>query len=132
NVSVQRLPSIEPEGQVFGQSPGSGAEVEVGTPVVISVSNGEPPVGELPDLTGLTIEGATEVLRVFEEETGVLVNLVRVDQPTNNPNQLGIILSTDPQPGEEVAYGVVVNVAVGVEPKGGNGNGNGNGNDGDD
>jgi membrane peptidoglycan carboxypeptidase len=130
NVSVERVPSIEPEGQVFAQSVTQGAEVEVGTPVVISVSNGEPPVGELPDLTGLTIEGATEVLRTFEEETGVLVNLVRVDQPTDNPDQLGIILATDPKPGSEVAYGVVVNAAVGVPSGDGNGNGGGGGGDG--
>lgn len=132
NVTVLRVPSIEPEGQVFDQAPGSGAEVEVGTPVTISVSNGEPPVGPLPDLTGLTVEGATEVLRLFEEETGVLVNLVRFDQPTNDPNQIGIILSTDPKPGAEVAYGVVVNVAVGVQPgNGGGGGGGGGGGDGD-
>jgi membrane peptidoglycan carboxypeptidase len=131
NVSVERVPSIEPEGQVFAQSVTQGAEVEVGTPVVISVSNGEPPVGELPDLTGLTIEGATEVLRTFEEETGVLVNLVRVDQPTDNPDQLGIILATDPKPGSEVAYGVVVNAAVGVPSGNGNGNGGGGGGGGD-
>ncbi|HJR91027.1 MAG TPA: transglycosylase domain-containing protein [Acidimicrobiia bacterium] len=131
NVTVQELPSVEPEGQVFAQSVSSGAEVEVGTPVVISVSNGEPPVGELPDLTGLTMEGAAEVLRTFEEETGVLVNLVRVDQPTNKPNQIGVIIATDPAPGSEVAYGVVVNAAVGVPPEG-NGNGNGNGGGGGD
>lgn len=122
NVIVSVLPSIEPEGQVFNQSPGSGAEVEVGTPVTISVSSGEPPVGPLPDLVGLTVDGATEVLRTFEEETGVLVNLVRHDQAVNDPSLIGIIISTDPRPESEVAYGVTVHVAVGVQ-SGGGGNG---------
>jgi hypothetical protein len=54
---------------------------------------------------------------------------VRVDQPTDNPDQLGIILATDPKPGSEVAYGVVVNAAVGVPSGDGNGNGGGGGGD---
>jgi penicillin-binding protein 1A len=128
NASVQTLPSVEPEGQVFAQSPGNGAEVEVGTPVVISVSNGEPPVGTLPDLVGMTFEEALEQLRAFEEETGVLVNLVRVDQPVKDSDREGHILATDPEPGAEVAYGVTVTAAVGVPPPDdGNGNGGGNG-----
>jgi membrane peptidoglycan carboxypeptidase len=126
NVTVQQLPSIEPEGQVFAQSPGNGAEVEVGTPVVISVSNGEPPVGELPNLVGMSFAEALDNLRAFEEETGVLVNLVRVDQPVGDGSRVGIILATDPEPGAEVAYGVTVNAAVGVEAQGGGGD------DGDD
>lgn len=129
NVTVQRVPSIEPEGQVFGQSPGSGAEVEVGTPVVISVSNGEPPVGPLPNLVGMTFEEALEHLRSFEDETGVLVNLVRVDQPVGDGSRVGIILATDPEPSADVAYGVTVTAAVGVEAPG-NGNGGGDDDDG--
>ncbi len=126
NVTVEQVPSVEPEGQVFGQSPDAGATVDVGTAVAIKVSNGEPPVGKLPDLTGLTMEGAAEALRQFEADTGVLVNLIQVDQPVDNPDLIGKILSSDPQPGEEVAYGITVRVAVGVEAKDkGNGKGKG-------
>ncbi len=118
NANVVSVPSIEPEGQVVGQSPGAGAEVEVGTPVTIQVSSGEPPIGNLPDLRGSTFDGALEILRAFEEETGVLVNLTRVDQPVDNPAQVGIILDTDPEPGAEVAYGINVSAAVGVQAPG--------------
>ncbi|HEX2152681.1 MAG TPA: transglycosylase domain-containing protein [Acidimicrobiia bacterium] len=134
NVTVSEQPSIEPEGQVFAQSIGAGAEVDVGTGVAIYVSNGEPPIGQLPDLVGQGFEQALETLRAFEEETGVLVNLARVDQPVDNPDQVGVILATDPEPGAEVAYGVTVTAAVGTEPPdngNGNGNGNGGGNGGD-
>ncbi len=116
NASVQRLPSVEPEGQVFAQSISPGAEVDVGTPVTISVSNGEPPVGDLPDLVGLTFEEALGVLREFEEETGVLVNLNRVDQEVGDSDRVGRIISTDPEPGAEVAYGITVRASVGVAP----------------
>ncbi|MGA7271527.1 MAG: hypothetical protein WB239_10690, partial [Acidimicrobiia bacterium] len=65
-------------------------------------------------------------LRQFEADTGVLVNLIQVDQPVDNPDLIGKILSSDPQPGEEVAYGITVRVAVGVEAKDkGNGKGKG-------
>jgi membrane peptidoglycan carboxypeptidase len=128
NASVSHVPSIEPAGQVVGQSPGSGAEVDVGSPVSITVSTGEPPTGELPDLTGSSLEGALEILRQFESDTGVLVNVQRVDREVQDPNRVGVILTTDPEPGAEIAYGVTVRVVVGVEPSGGNGGGNGNGN----
>src|SRR5690606_26312418 len=137
NVTVSDRPSIEPEGQVFAQSIGAGGEVEVGTAVNISVSTGEPPVGELPSLVGQTFEEALNTLRAFEEETGVLVNLSRVDQPVGDPGQVGRILATSPEPGAEVAYGVTVTATVGVEGGGGGdgpgrGNGEGRGNNGDD
>lgn len=128
NIIVEEVPSIEPEGQVFAQEPEAGTSVDVGSGITVKVSNGEPPVGDLPNLVGLTVEGATEALRTFEEETGVLVNLVRVDQPVNNPDQIGIILATDPGSGKEVGYGATVKVAVGVKQ---DNNGNGNGDDDD-
>ena len=130
NILVETVPSIEPEGQVFAQSPDPGASVDVGSGITVKVSNGEPPVGDLPELVGLTVDGATEALRAFEEETGVLINLVRVDQPVSKADQIGIILSSDPASGQEVGYGATVKVAVGVKQEG-NGNGNGNGNGGD-
>lgn len=114
NVVVQSRPSIQPEGTVFAQSISAGAEVEVGTPVTISVSTGEPPTGVLPRLVGRTFEEALEVLREFEAETGVLVNLERVDQVVTDPAQVDLIQGTDPGSGTEVTYGVTVRVLVGV------------------
>ena len=127
NATVSNLPSIEPEGQVFGQSIGGGAEVDVGTAVNLSVSTGEPPVGDLPDLVGQSFEEAVETLRAFEGETGVLVNLARVDQPVNDPGRFGVILATDPDPGATVAYGITVTAVVGAPPGDGGGNGGGGG-----
>ena len=133
NVSVRELPSIEPAGMVFAQSIGAGAEVDVGTGVVISVSNGHPPTGSLPDLVGMEFDAAVEALRAFEAETGVLVNLSRVDRPVDNPGSYGVIIATDPEPGAEIAYGVTVTATVGARPPedGGNGDGNGGGNGGE-
>ncbi|MFP3913716.1 MAG: transglycosylase domain-containing protein [Actinomycetota bacterium] len=137
NASVNERPSIEPAGQVFAQSIDSGAEVDVGTGVGISVSTGEPPEGPLPDLVGQSFDEALETLRAFEEETGVLVNLTRADQPVDDPSRHGVILATNPEPGAEVAYGITVTAAVGVPPPDdgngdGDGDGNGNGDDDDD
>ncbi|HLU30473.1 MAG TPA: transglycosylase domain-containing protein, partial [Acidimicrobiia bacterium] len=124
NVVVREAPSIEPAGIVFSQSPGPGAEVEVGTGVTIYVSNGQPPTGSLPDLVGMSFDAAVEALRAFEAESGVLVNLTRVDQPVNDPGAQGVIIATDPEPGAEVAYGVTVTAVVGVPPPDqGDGNG---------
>lgn len=130
NAVIQTVPSVEPKGQVFAQSLSPGAEVEVGSPVRLSVSNGEPPTGPLPNLVGMTFDQALEALRTFEEETGVLVNLVRVDKPTNDGNQHGVIIATSPEPSAEIAYGVTVEATVGVPPKdNGGGGGGGSGDD---
>jgi len=134
NPIVREAPSIEPEGIVFAQSIGGGAEVDMGTGVTISVSNGRPPTGSLPDLVGMSFDAAVEALRAFEAETGVRVNLTRVDQPVDDPGAHGIIIATDPEPGAEIAYGVTIRAVVGVPPpppdpggNGGNGGGPGGG-----
>jgi hypothetical protein len=118
NARVEVQPSVEPKDVVFEQNPTAGATIEEGFPVTIYVSSGEPPVGELPRLVGLTFDEALEVLRAFEEESGVLVNLTRKDRPVDDPDQIGRILATDPPPGTEVTYGVTVTATIGVAKTG--------------
>lgn len=119
NASVEEVASLEPEGIVVRQSAAPGSTVRQGSFVTIYVSTGEIPVGVLPNFTGLTMEEAVEIARAFELDTGVRVNLVQQEQPTENQDLVGRIVQTDPPPAAEVQGEVEVIAFVGVfqEPK---------------
>jgi membrane peptidoglycan carboxypeptidase len=113
NANVVEVASPEPAGTVVAQDPEPGASINEGGTVTIEVASGEPPVGALPSLIGLTFEEALEVVREFEEETGVRLSLSQESVAVDDPNKKGRIIATDPPPGTEVGYGVLVRVLVG-------------------
>ena len=108
------MPSLEPAGTVVNQSPGGGATVRQGSFVTIFVSTGEIPVAALPNLQGMTFDQAVETLRAFEADTGVRVNLIQGEAPTEDPARVGIILATEPPPGTEIEGAVDVVARIGV------------------
>jgi penicillin-binding protein 1A len=135
NVSVVEIASLEPAGIVVRQSIGGGAVVPQGTTVTIWVSNGEIPVGRLPDFTGMTPEEAQEAADQFTSETNVPLALVTEETPVQNPDQVGLVVGTNPPPGAEVTESATVVLQIGVlapEDDGGNGGGNGGGDGGND
>jgi beta-lactam-binding protein with PASTA domain len=98
---------------VINQSVEAGATVRQGPFITIWVSTGEIPVGALPDLAGLTMEEAVELLREFELETGVKVNLTQQKIGTSDKGMVGKIVETNPPAGAELEGSVQVVAFVG-------------------
>jgi membrane peptidoglycan carboxypeptidase len=132
NVSAVDIPSLEPAGIVVRQSIAAGSTVPQGTTVTISVSNGETPVGVLPDFTGMTPEEAEEAADEFTAETNVALNLVTEEVPVQNEDKVGLIVGTNPPPGAEITASATIVLQVGIPaPKGGGGGGGGDDSGGD-
>jgi serine/threonine-protein kinase len=114
NASVEPIPSLEPAGIVVRQSVAGGATVRQGSFVTIYISTGELPIGPLPNLTGLTMDEASEIVSAFELDTGVKVNLSQQEIATTNQSLVGRIVQTNPPPASEVQGVVDVVVFIGV------------------
>jgi len=114
NASVERIPSLEPAGTVVRQSVGGGATVKQGSFVTIYISTGELPIGPLPNLIGLTMDEALDIVSAFELDTGVKVNLVQQEIGTPNQDLVGRIVQTTPPPASEVQGMVDVVAFIGV------------------
>ncbi len=102
NASVVEIASLEPKGTVVNQSVEAGATVRQGSFVTIWVSTGEIPVGALPDLAGLTVEEALDLIRDFELETGVRITLTQETVGTSNQDLVGKIVETNPPAGADL------------------------------
>ncbi len=99
-----------PEGEVSDQDPAAGKEAEAGTEVVLTISSGPPTQGstervEVPDVSGLGGDAATELLR----EAGCEVAGTREKA---SPEPAGTVLGTDPPIGTAVASGAPVILIV--------------------
>ena len=116
NASVEQIPSLEPAGIVVRQSVAGGATVKQGSFVTIYVSTGELPIGVLPNLTGLTIDEALEIVAAFELDTGVKINLIQQNQPTDNQTLIGRIVATNPPAATQVQGVIDVVALIGVAP----------------
>jgi penicillin-binding protein 1A len=113
NASVVEIASLEPEGIVVNQSVGAGATVRQGSFVTIWVSTGEIPVGALPDLAGLTVEEALDVIRDFERETGLKITLTQQRVGTSNQDLVDRIVETNPPAGTSLEGSAQVVAFVG-------------------
>jgi serine/threonine protein kinase len=106
--SVSEEESSSPKGQVIGQSPDAGSEVEPGSTVAIVVSSGEEEeTAKVPNVIGKERREAVELIRaagltpsVEEEETEV-------------PGQAGRVIDQFPPPGTEGEPGDTVTITVG-------------------
>jgi membrane peptidoglycan carboxypeptidase len=107
---VRRVDSAEPEGTVVGQRPGPGT-ADAGSIVLLSVSNGVPPVVRVPDVIGMRQQEAGEALRA----AGFRVALAQ--EVTSNPDRVGRVISQVPIPGRKVEAGSTVTITIGVEPE---------------
>jgi len=113
NPSVVEIASLEPEGIVVNQSVGAGATVRQGSFVTIWVSTGEIPAGALPDLAGMTVEEALDVIRDFELETGLKITLTQQRVGTSNQDLVDRIVETNPPAGTSLEGSAQVVAFVG-------------------
>ena len=113
NPSVVEIASLEPEGIVVNQSVGAGATVRQGSFVTIWVSTGEIPAGALPDLAGMTVEEALDVIRDFELETGLKITLTQQRVGTSNQDLVDRIVETNPPAGASLEGSAQVVAFVG-------------------
>ncbi|MFL5871250.1 MAG: PASTA domain-containing protein, partial [Solirubrobacterales bacterium] len=105
-VEVQR-DSTEPEGKVLSQSPGSGKLVARGSQVTIFASIGAITV---PDVVGQTRKTAVTALKKAGFTAAV------TDEPTDDPTQVGRVISEFPPGGSRGRRGDTVTISVGTSP----------------
>ncbi len=107
------LPNPEaPADQVIGTDPAPGTVIFSGDPVTVTLSTGQTPDPvTLSDWTGLTLAEALDGIRALERDTGVALapEVVYDDHPTWGAER---VISTDPEPGAQVASGDTVTIVV--------------------
>jgi serine/threonine-protein kinase len=109
---IEKVASIEPKGEILGQSPRAGARVSQGSIVTVRISSGVPPI--LLDLRGMPVDQVDGALEAFNDESGLDLTWTRVDQETDDPAAVGTIIKTQPAPGAMVEIGQRIRVFVGV------------------
>jgi penicillin-binding protein 1A len=114
--AVRALPSLQPAGTVVFQSLGAGAEVEVGLPITIRVSNGQIPAGGMPSVVGLPLAEAYRVINNFIYSTGVWLDVYPQSVPVADPAQADVVLGQNPAPGAAMSYKDPVYLNVGQGP----------------
>ena len=114
--AVRQIPSLQPAGTVVFQSLGAGAEVEVGLPITIRVSNGQIPAGGMPTVVGLPLSEAYRVINSFIYSTGVWVDVYPQPVPVSDPAQANVVLGQNPAPGTPMSYKDAVYINVGQAP----------------
>jgi serine/threonine-protein kinase len=107
-VSKDEVDSPQPAGVVTAQTPEEGADIKKGDRVTLSVSSGR---NAVPDVMGETEAQATDHL----EKAGFVANVV--EQPTDDPNEDGLVLDEDPPAGgvHDVGSGVTITVGVATD-----------------
>lgn len=91
------------KGLVASQDPTAGVVVSAGSKLTVVISAGSGTFA-MPDLTGLTLEAARELLRA----KGVDVRFVT--SPSTAPS--GTVISSEPAPGTPVSVGAVVRLTI--------------------
>jgi serine/threonine-protein kinase len=108
-VEVDTVDSSKPAGTVISQSPTANTRVEPGSTVTLQVASGN---NAVPDVGGQSEADATSALQA----QGFRVEVV--EQPTDDPSSIGVVLATDPTAGSVTSVGTTVTVTVGVEGDG--------------
>jgi serine/threonine-protein kinase len=107
--SEERAPSdTVTENHVISTRPDVGQDLDKGSNVVLVISSGKQRVA-VPKVVGLTEDEARTTL----ESVGF--DVARKDQETNDPNEVGKVLSQSPS-GRNAAKGATVTIFVGKEP----------------
>jgi serine/threonine-protein kinase len=102
---IHEKASSEPEGTVVSQSPAGGLRVDQGSSITIFVSNGK--VKEVPDVTGLNQADAESQIK----DAGFTPSIR--NRPTDQPDEVGTVLSQSPRGGAERREGSTVTLTVG-------------------
>ncbi|MEU3841483.1 Stk1 family PASTA domain-containing Ser/Thr kinase [Streptomyces sp. NPDC028635] len=98
--------SAEDPGTVLRQDPGLGDEVEKGTTITLTVAKAEEKA-TVPDVTGQSCDAAKAQMQA-NNLTGNCT-----EQETQDPNQVGKVISTTPGPGQEISKGSTVQIVIG-------------------
>ena len=108
-VTVDFVPSREPEGRVVSQNPVAGAQGRRGSFVHINVSEGPQtrPRRAVPDVVGLDEQTARQDL----QRAGFRVQVFR--EATPDPGEEGIVLRQEPSAGRMAARGALITLYVG-------------------
>ncbi|MFF7473359.1 Stk1 family PASTA domain-containing Ser/Thr kinase [Streptomyces sp. NPDC008092] len=105
-VKVTKTVSTQDEGTVLSQNPDPGTEKEKGSTITLEVAKAEEKV-TVPDVTGKSCDDAKAQMTA-NNLTG---NCTEVD--TSDANQVGKVISTDPQAGTQVKKNSSVNIQIG-------------------
>lgn len=100
---VTPRPSDRPRGEVFGQDPRAGTEVEKGDRVQIAVSSAPARVA-VPDVTGESADDASRTL--------VAAGLVPDERSVFSAEEPGVVVAQDPESGERVQRSATVRINV--------------------
>jgi serine/threonine-protein kinase len=104
----QEFSALVPAGEVFRQDPEAGQKIPLGTVVTVFVSKGPEPV-EIPAVVGLPqAEAAAKLGRAGFEVTSV-------EEPSTSV-PVGVVIRTEPPPGELLIPGDTVTIVVSTGP----------------
>jgi serine/threonine-protein kinase len=113
-LNIDSMPSDSvPAGRIIGVAPAPGSEVPPGSGIELMVSLGAEGRMEMPNLTGLKLTQAIDLLEEFQ------LCLGEVEEVAGDPDEAEMVLVQSPQAGMLVAPGDTVNLIV---IKGGEGN----------
>ena len=102
---LQAASASVPEGSVVSQDPAAGLQIPVGSVVAVTLSTG-PPMVDVPDLVGGTVEDASVALR----SAGLTLGVVR--QAPADGSSPGTVVAQNPAAGDEAVEGSAVDVTV--------------------
>ncbi len=106
DVETKQTESSQDEGTVLSQDPDPGSELEKGSTVTLEVAKAEEKA-TVPDVLGRSCDEAKAQMQNSNLEASC------TDQPTNDPNQVGKVISTTPSSGQQVDKGSNVTIFVG-------------------
>ncbi|WP_295806496.1 Stk1 family PASTA domain-containing Ser/Thr kinase [uncultured Corynebacterium sp.] len=105
-VAINEEPSPDvPRGKVIRINPAEGSELQKKSSVTLTVSSGKE-ITEVPDLTGMTVEEATQALEEASLELKEDIEQVNDDAPT------GEIISQNPAGGSQLSKGSKIHITV--------------------
>ena len=116
NPEFEEIPSLEEAGTVVSTEPEAGEELDHGATVIVRISSGEPPLLEVPDLRGLSVGEASEVLTALQEQLMMIISLEVIYEPTANLNFVDKVVRAEPGIGETVGHEGVLTLVIGIEP----------------
>ena len=103
--------STAPAGQVLRQDPPAGSEVAPGSTVVLFVAEGIQAI-EVPNVKGMTLLGATQVLA----QAGLDVNDEVIEEPSIDV-EAGMVVGTDPSPPVLLLPDTPITIVVSLGPE---------------
>lgn len=101
--------SSETEGTVTGQDPELGEEVEKGSTITLTVAKAQEQ-STVPDVAGSTCDEA----KARMTENDLVGECTEVE--TQDPNQVGKVITTTPSAGQQADAGSKVNIQIGKAP----------------